>query len=129
MIERHATVLRRCLAAHNGVAVSTECDSFFAVFTSAHDAVAAAIDVQQSMAATDWPPGRTVAVRIGLHTGSGELGGDDYPGIDVNRAARIGAAGHGGQVVVSEAVRALAPEGPFSDLGEHGLKGLERLER
>ena len=81
------------------------------------------------MAATDWPPSGRFAVRIGLHTGSGELGGDDYVGIDVNPAARIGAAGHGGQVGVSEAVRALAPDDPFSDLGQQRLKGLERLER
>ena len=69
-----------------------------------------------------------VAVRIGLHTGTAELGHDNYVGIDVNRAARISAAGHGGQVVVSETVKVLAPDRTFTDLGEHSLKGLERPE-
>ena len=80
VIERHAEIIRRCLAVRNGTEVSTEGDSFFAVFTSAGDAVAAAADIQQHLAAEPWPPGGTVAVRIGLHTGSGELGraGDVY---------------------------------------------------
>lgn len=128
VIEEHAEIIRRCLAEHRGTEVSTEGDSFFAVFTSASDAVAAAADVQKSLAAATWPPGGTVAVRIGLHTGTGELGHDNYVGIDVNRAARIGAAGHGGQVVGSETVRVLAFDADFSDLGEHELKGLERAE-
>ena len=128
VIERHAEIIRACLAAHNGTEISTEGDSFFAVFTAAPDAVAAAGAVQQRLAATNWPDGGNVAVRIGLHTGAGELGHDNYYGIDVNRAARISATGHGGQVVVSDAVRALAPSTVFTDLGEHKLKGLDQIE-
>jgi class 3 adenylate cyclase len=99
------------------------------VFTSATDAVAAAIDVQQALAAEEWPEAGAVAVRIGLHAGNGELGHDNYVGIDVTRAARISAAGHGGQVVVSATVRALAADAAYVDLGEHSLKGLERTEQ
>ena len=128
VIERHAVIIRESLAAHRGTEVSTEGDSFFAVFISALDAVSAASEIQQALATADWPPGGSVAVRIGLHTGSGELGHDNYVGIDVNRAARISAAGHGGQVVVSGTVRALAAEADYSELGEHALKGLDKVE-
>ncbi|MGI9649417.1 MAG: adenylate/guanylate cyclase domain-containing protein [Acidimicrobiia bacterium] len=128
VIERHAGIIRSCLTAHEGREVSTEGDSFFAVFTSAAQAVAAASDIQRTLADAPWPPGGTVAVRIGLHTGVAELGHDNYVGIDVNRAARISSAGHGGQVVVSAAVKALVASADYSDLGEHSLKGLEATE-
>ncbi|MBT8250295.1 MAG: adenylate/guanylate cyclase domain-containing protein [Acidimicrobiia bacterium] len=128
VLERHADIIRSSLASHDGVEISTEGDSFFAVFRQADQAVAAATEIQQQLAAADWPAGGTVAVRIGLHSGTGELGHDNYVGIDVNRAARISAAGHGGQVVVSEAVRALAGHADYSDLGLHSLKGLEKTE-
>ena len=89
---------------------------------------------QRGLAAHDWPPGRPVRVRMGLHTGEGVLGGDNYVGLDVNRAARIAAAAHGGQVIVSDATRALVghalPEGAaLRDLGEHRLKDIARPER
>ena len=128
VVERHAAIIRDCLAAHNGVEVSTEGDSFFAVFRQAADAVDAAIEVQRKLAAEPWPAGGTVAVRIGLHAGTADLGHDNYIGLDVNRAARISAAGHGGQVVVSETVRALVSGADYSDLGKHSLKGLENAE-
>ncbi|NNC91170.1 MAG: adenylate/guanylate cyclase domain-containing protein [Acidimicrobiia bacterium] len=128
VLERHAEIIRAVLAERGGVEVSTEGDSFFAVFTSTAEAAAAACEIQQHLAETDWPEGGVVAVRIGLHTGTADLGHDNYIGIDVNRAARISSAGHGGQVVVSDAVRALAPAWDFSDLGAHALKGLERAE-
>jgi predicted ATPase/class 3 adenylate cyclase len=128
VLERHAAIVRSCLSEHGGVEVSTEGDSFFAVFPQAADAVAAASVIQQRLAAESWPVGGTVAVRIGLHAGTAELGLDNYIGIDVNRAARIGAAGHGGQVVVSDSVRALASAADYSDLGTHALKGLDRAE-
>jgi predicted ATPase/class 3 adenylate cyclase len=129
VLERHAAIVRECLEHHHGLEVSTEGDSFFAVFTATGDAVEASADIQQRLAAEPWPDGGVVAVRIGIHTGAGELGLDNYIGIDVNRAARISAAGHGGQVVVSEAVKALAVDHRFTDLGEHTLRGLDRAER
>ena len=87
-----------------GVEVATEGDSFFVVFKSARSAVAAAAAAQRSLAAEPWPADvGSVRVRMGLHTGEGTLGGDNYIGVDVNRAARIAAAAHGGQVLLSKA--------------------------
>ena len=125
----HAAVLRRAIADGGGVEVSTEGDSFFAAFASPVAAVGAAVAAQRGLAAHRWPPGSGVRVRMGLHTGEGTLGGDNYVGIDVNRAARIAGAAHGGQVIVSGATRGLVehavPGGTtLRDLGEHRLKDL-----
>jgi predicted ATPase len=111
------------------VEVSTEGDSFFVVFPSPVGAVGAAVAAQRRLAAHDWPAGWPVRVRMGLHTGEGVLGGDNYVGLDVNRGARIAAAGHGGQVLVSEATRGLVahalPEGvSVRELGVHRLKDI-----
>ena len=127
--DEHAAIVRRAVAEAGGVEVSTEGDSFFVAFPSPLGAVRAAVAAQRGLAAHDWPAGRSVRVRMGLHTGEGVLGGDNYVGIDVNRAARIAAAGHGGQVIVSDATRGLVtralPEGvSFRDLGLHRLKDI-----
>ena len=87
--------------------VSTDGDAFFAVFVSPVAAATAAYEAQRALAAHPWPEGRTVRVRMGLHTGEGIRGGDNYAGLDVNRAARIAAAAHGGQVLLSDATRTL----------------------
>jgi len=133
VIERHNDLLRSSIEAHSGVVVRTEGDAFFAVFERAADAVAAAVEAQRSLHTEPWPDGRPIGVRMGLHTGEGTPGGDDYVGFDVHRAARIGAAAHGGQVLVSASTRALAdgaqPEGVrFRALGPHRLKDLPRAE-
>jgi predicted ATPase/class 3 adenylate cyclase len=132
--DEHADIVRRAIAEGDGVEVSTVGDSFFAVFRSPVGAVRAAVAAQRGLAAHDWPPGLPVRVRMGLHTGEGISGGDDYVGIDVNRASRIADAGHGGQVIVSDATRALVehalPGGTsLRDLGEHRLKDLAHPER
>jgi len=129
LLQAHSEILRAAIGAHAGTEVSTEGDAFFAVFPSARDAVSAAVDAQRALAAAPWPEGSSVNVRMGLHSGEGRLGGDNYVGLDVNRAARIAAAGHGGQVLLSDATRALVahdlPEGlRVRDLGEHRLKDL-----
>jgi predicted ATPase/class 3 adenylate cyclase len=129
----HHAILRRAIEAHQGLEVSTEGDAFFAVFPGAADAIAAAVEAQRALAAAEWPEGASVQVRMGLHTGDGELGGDNYVGMDVHRAARIAAAGHGGQVLVSDPTRALTasklPDGvALRDLGEHRLKDLREPE-
>ncbi len=129
VLEMHHSILRGAIVAHQGVEVSTEGDAFFAAFPSAVHAVGATIDAQRGMAAADWPDQLGIQVRMGLHTGEAELGGDNYLGIDVNRAARIAAAGHGGQVLLSNSTRALVesalPEDVrLRDLGEHRLKDL-----
>jgi predicted ATPase/class 3 adenylate cyclase len=134
LLETHASILRRAIAEHSGVEVSTEGDSFFAVFAVATEAVTAATSAQRALAAAAWPDGIEVRVRMGIHTGEGKRGGDNYAGLDVNRAARIAAAAHGGQVVLSDEARAIAARGlpdgaTLRDLGDHRLKGLERRER
>jgi class 3 adenylate cyclase len=131
--DEHAAIVRRAVAEAGGVEVSTEGDSFFVAFASPLAAVRAAVAAQRGLAAHDWSPAPPVRVRMGLHTGEGVLGGDDYVGLDVNRAARIAAAGHGGQVIVSDATRGLVahalPEGAsFRDLGPHRLKDIAQPE-
>jgi predicted ATPase/class 3 adenylate cyclase len=133
VLERHATILREALIMHGGVEISTEGDSFFIVFRSATGAVAAAAAAQRALAAETWPEGHRVRVRMGLHTGEGEPGGDSYVGLDVHRAARIAAAGHGGQVLLSAATRSLVegllpPGVSLRDVGPHRLKDLEQPE-
>jgi predicted ATPase/class 3 adenylate cyclase len=133
VLERHAAIMREALAEYEGVEVSTEGDAFFAAFRSAPMAVAAAVAAQRRLAHEPWPVGHPVRVRMGLHTGEGRRGGDSYVGLDVHRAARIAAAGHGGQVLLSDASRSLVeaalPEGvTLRDLGRHRLKDLEQPE-
>jgi hypothetical protein len=102
-------------------------------FSSAEAAVRAAVAAQRGLAAHPWDDGSVVRVRIGMHTGEGEPGGDDYVGIDVHKAARIAASGHGGQVVLSDATRTLLadrlPDGvAVRALGPHRLKDFDRGE-
>ena len=129
ILDEHAAILRRAVADHGGVEVSTHGDAFFVVFTSPPAAVRAAVAAQRALAAHDWSPAPPVRVRMGVHTGEGTLGGDDYVGLDVHRAARIADAAHGGQVIVSDATRGLVqhalPDGvSLRDLGVHRLRGL-----
>src|SRR5438045_2079807 len=94
-------VLREACAAHGGVEVDTAGDGFFAAFSRAADAVAAAEEAQTKLADGH------VQVRMGLHTGEPIVADGGYVGLDVHRAARIAAAGHGGQVLLSEATHHL----------------------
>jgi predicted ATPase/class 3 adenylate cyclase len=133
-LDRHAEIVRTAVAEEGGVEVLTEGDSFFVAFPRASGAIRAAVETQRALAAHPWPDGNAIRVRMGLHTGEGVPAGDNYVGIDVNRAARIAAAGHGGQIIISEATRVLVagdvPDGvTFRDLGLHDLKGLEHPER
>ena len=123
-------LLRACFAEFRGREMGTEGDSFFAVFESAGDAVGCCVAAQRALAGHDWPGGRPVRVRMGLHSGEPTPHEDNYIGMDVHRAARIAAAAHGGQVVLSEATRLLAaarlPAGVSArDLGFHRLKDIE----
>ncbi len=133
VLAEHSAILRDAIESHDGTEVNTEGDSFFAVFPSAPESVRAAAQAQQALAGHEWPAGE-VRVRIGLLTGEGRLGGADYVGMDVHRAARIAAAGHGGQVLLGASTHALVdqalPEGTvLRDLGEHRLKDLARPEQ
>src|SRR5919109_1532214 len=131
--DRHEEILRAAVGAEGGVEVRTEGDSFFVVFRTPAQAVRAVVVAQRELAAADWPHGQPLRVRMGVHTGEGVLGGGDYIGIDVNRAARIAAAGHGGQVLLSDTTRSLVehslPEDiGLKDLGDHRLKDIEHPE-
>src|ERR687891_2066235 len=104
------------------------------MFPDAPAAIAAAAEAQRALASASWPVGADVRVRMGLHTGVGMLGGDDYVGIDVHRAARIASAAHGAQVLLSEATRGLVeyslpPGTALRRLGEHKLRDLAHPER
>ena len=133
-LEAHSAIVRAAIDGHRGTEVGTEGDAFFAVFPSARDAIAAASDAQIALAGMAWPSGMYVRVRMGLHSGEGTLGGDNYVGMDVHRAARISDAGHGGQILLSDATRGLVasdlPSGlDLRDLGEHWLKDVPGPER
>jgi predicted ATPase/class 3 adenylate cyclase len=127
-LSRHHAIVRRAIAAYAGQEVHTEGDAFFVVFRSAAGAVGAAIAATRDLEMETWPTGHRVRVRMGLHTGIGELSEGDYVGLDVHRAARVAAAGHGGQVLLTDATRALVgalPSGvTLRDYGEHRLKDL-----
>ncbi|MDQ3871245.1 MAG: adenylate/guanylate cyclase domain-containing protein, partial [Chloroflexota bacterium] len=134
LLAAHHEILRAAISGNAGTEVSTEGDAFFAVFPSANDAVRAAVEAQRALARRGWPEGAGVRVRMGVHTGEAQLGDDGYVGIDVHRAARIAAAGHGGQVLLSDATRALTDhalpaETELRDLGAHRLKDLPVPER
>jgi predicted ATPase/class 3 adenylate cyclase len=131
--DRHSEIMREAVETEGGQEVRTEGDSFFIAFRTAGQAVRAAVAAQRGLAAEAWPHGRPLRVRMGMHTGEGALGGGDYIGIDVNRAARIAAAGHGGQVLLSDATRILVgaglPEGvTVRSLGRYRLKDFDGAE-
>lgn len=132
--ERHRALLRAAFAAHGGEEQGTEGDSFFVVFRSARGAIAAALAAQRALAAEPWPEGAEVRVRMGVHSGEARTHAGSLLGIDINRAARIAAVAHGGQVLVSEVARSLVrDEGQagisFRDLGSHRLKDLDQPEQ
>jgi predicted ATPase/class 3 adenylate cyclase len=134
VLGEHQRLLRAAFEEHDGREVHTEGDGFFVAFARASDAIAAAVSAQRSLASRRWPEAVDVRVRMGVHTGEAEVRQDDYVGLDVHRAARICAAGHGGQVLISSATRELvADELPsdvaLKDLGEHRLKDLDRPEQ
>ena len=127
-------LMRAAFSAHRGQEMGTEGDSFFVVFASAADAVRCCVAAQRSLAGYRWPGDLPVRVRMGLHAGEPARHEDDYVGMDVHRAARIAAAAHGGQVVMSQvtwhlAQPGLAGEVSVRDLGVHRLKDIEAPER
>lgn len=132
-LERHQSLVRDAVARNQGIEIHTEGDSFFCVFHTAADALAAAVEIQRSMAAEEWIDDNEVRVRIGVLTGVAILGGDDYVGLDVHRAARISETGHGGQILVSASTRVLGEAGlptgvTMLDLGEFHLRDLDEPE-
>jgi predicted ATPase/class 3 adenylate cyclase len=126
---RHRKILRAATEAHGGIEQGTEGDSLFVAFHEAPDAVEAAVAAQRAMAAEPWPDGATIKVRMGLHTGGAEQSGESLVGLGINRAARLAALAHGGQILASSLVRDQLVDRPVEgvtmrDLGEHRLKDL-----
>jgi len=129
LLAQHRDLLRRTFAEWDGFEVDTQGDSFFVAFPRAADALGCAREAQRALAAHVWPEGIELRVRMGVHTGEALLAPTGYVGMEVHRAARIGAVGHGGQVLVSLSAREQVgddlPDGAdLRDLGSHRLKGL-----
>jgi len=122
-LAEHRRILREAFEANGGIEVDTQGDAFFVAFPTAQGALAAAAEALEGL--TSGP----IRVRVGIHTGTPYLGEEGYIGVDVHRAARIAACGHGGQVLVSASTAVLAGANVLRDLGEHRLKDLTAPER
>jgi class 3 adenylate cyclase len=130
VLREQRRILREAVAGRDGQEIDTQGDAFFFSFARARNAVAAAVDAQRALLEHAWPGGKTVRVRMGLHTGEPSVGEEGYLGLDVVRAARICSAGHGGQILLSETTRALIgnelPAGvSVRDLGRQELKDVQ----
>ena len=133
VLGEHNRILREAFSAHGGIELGAEGDALFVAFTSAVEAAAAAAAGQRALAAHGWPADGTIRVRMGLHTGEPTATADGYVGLDMHRAARVSAAAHGAQVLLSQTTRDLLPETleglKFRDLGDHRLKDLTGPQR
>jgi YVTN family beta-propeller protein len=134
LLAEHRTILRKEFADHGGREMDTQGDAFFYAFARARQAVEAAVDAQRALADHEWPDGVECRVRMGLHTGEPSAGDEGYHGIGLHRGARIAAAAHGGQILLSSATAELVqddlPAGlRLRDLGAHRLKDIDRPER
>lgn len=135
VLTEHQKLLRDAWKAHRGYEVDTQGDSFFVAFFSAREAVLAAVQGQRALISHPWPGEVEVKVRMGIHTGQAAMTDGRYTGLAVHRAARICAAGHGGQVLVSQATQTLLDDEEeqlgvhLRDLGEYRLKDLDRPVR
>jgi predicted ATPase/class 3 adenylate cyclase len=132
-LARHDVLLRTAIAEASGDVVKTTGDGLMAVFGAPLAAVSAAISAQRALLNESWPSACAIRVRMGIHTGEAEARGGDFFGPAVNRAARIMAVGHGGQILLSgstadELDSGLPATATLRDLGEHRLKDLGRPE-
>src|SRR4051794_7467469 len=127
MLAVHREIVRAAVEEAGGTEHSTEGDSFFLSFDSPTAAIAAAVASQRGMEAHEWPDGLRMRVRMGVHAGEvQETDDDDLLGMSINHAARIAAAAHGGQILLSDAVQQMARELPAGvavrSLGTHRLR-------
>ena len=132
-LARHDQVLRESIGAHGGHVFKTVGDAFCAVFHTAADGVAAALDAQRALHAERWPEPVQLHVRMALHIGAVEVRDGDYFGAPLNRVARLLATGHGGQTLLSASMHDLCRDhlplqAGLKPLGEHGLKDIARRE-
>jgi class 3 adenylate cyclase len=130
----HGRLIDDTCQTNGGHVIDTQGDAYFAAFDRAADAVATAVDVQRKLAAVEWPEGMQLRVRMGLHTAEPYLDGGGYFGLGVHRAARICAAAHGGQILVSNATAGIVEdlesvEFELRDLGEFRLKDIALPQR
>ena len=128
-LARHDVIVRSAISERRGYVFGTSGDGFNAAFWSAREALDAATTAQKCLSAEAWPKPIGVAVRMGIHTGTADERGGDYFGPTMNRAARLMAAGHGGQILLSAATAQLLDTTELTDLGEQRLKDLANLER
>ncbi|MDP8924852.1 MAG: adenylate/guanylate cyclase domain-containing protein, partial [Chloroflexota bacterium] len=133
-LARHDELVRAAISAHGGQIFKSVGDAICAVFTTAPAALTAAVQAQEALKASAWPGLDTPRVRMALHTGAAEAKEGDYVGPPLTRASRLLAAGHGGQILLSqstcELIQDALPAGTgLRDLGQHHLKGLARPER
>ena len=128
-LARHDEIISDAIASHGGHVVKTTGDGFHAAFTTAADALRAATDAQAALAAASWDATGPLLVRMGLHTGEAQQRDGDYFGTAVNRAARVMAVAHGGQILCSRVTFELAGGAfPVRSLGEHRLRDLSAPE-
>ena len=134
-LAEHQRLIRAAFSSHGGHEIDTQGDAFFYAFGSAHEAVLAAVEAQLALSSHPWPDGNQLKVRIGVHTGTAEPADGRYTGLAVHRGARICAAGHGGQILVSQATQSLIEDEEehlavsLLDLGDQRLKDIDRPVR
>lgn len=133
-VSLHDQIAVGAITERGGHVVKKMGDGIMAAFADPSPAVGAAVAIQDALDEVNWDPSvGTIRVRMGIHTGPGDAKDGDYLGPSVNRAARIEAAGHGGQILLSSATRELIGDRlapiAFEDLGQHHLRGLSRPER
>jgi class 3 adenylate cyclase/CheY-like chemotaxis protein len=130
ILVEHRSLVRSAVAESNGVEIDVRGDEFFVAFEDAAGAARAAIAAQLAISAHDWPHDAELRIRMGMHTGEAIYADKDYLGVDVHKAARICFAGHGGQILLSEATHELVPEElERRELGSYRLRGLPTPER
>ena len=105
LLAEERRLIRAIVRAHDGVEIDSRADEFFAAFPEAADPGGAALVIQRSLRDHAWPDGVAVRVRTGLHHGIPQMTDEGYVGLDVHRAARVGSAAHGGQILLSDASR------------------------
>jgi len=130
LLERVRSLIRSAVTEVGGWEVDARADEFFAIFKRAEAAVGAALEVQRRLSDQTWPNDAQVRVRVGIHSGRPTLTENGYVGLSVHTMARVCEAGHGGQILVTDAVRRVVegslPRVRFRDLGMHSLQGLDR---
>lgn len=130
VLVEHRNLVRSAVGERGGVEIDVRGDEFFVAFEDAGSAADAAIAAQRAILSHAWPPEAELRIRMGMHTGEAIYADKDYLGVDVHKAARICFAGHGGQILLSEATHELVPEEvERRELGAYRLRGLPTPER